>query len=542
MPSSENRIARLTDLLPDDYRHTWVELSSVLGYPLQLFNLRNDLEKLLSLQGHINNNPTSPEFFKHWFSLVDYLKLNEKSLSSKLDLPGGRFPTTRRGGRYGNQYEGHFPDHPLLACLNQTFDESTHTAGTFFRIELIIFARQQYSKPDQTTYLATYADDVRKAARPTTDGHTIFKRLGNIKAPIEQWNNFAMQELQKISKEDTSTSKKISRLSNRFLRLIKSTATDQSSRQQVPKVIKSDGWCRSYIDNSGDANDSADTYQRPLQIRIPISPPLIETEDIDLVGLDPDFVHFDIADDVPSDGLVPLRAVEQQQQRYTNYRTALANQRLPYAWNQLNEYEVSVLVTELRQDLASDDHEVKVQALLTSLTLIIGNHIHHILEMPLYDHQSKDCLLEGSFRVRYVRPAHMSYVPTDEQMDYLRAHTSYVQQPLPQEIKKPLHTMLSRSVKSVGESFGIDAQTGERLVREYLQKLRDTHHVRLTVGRVRNVLANGMMKITGDKTLVHLLTSKQTDMPPAGAYYISFDVNRAVNAYKNTVDKFFNRD
>jgi len=234
--------------------------------------------------------------------------------------------------------------------------------------------------------------------------------------------------------------------------------------------------------------------------------------------------------------------------RYSNYRTAIGNQRLPWQWDNLNSIEIELLVSSIVAQ-ANEKKLTRNQSLgsfLVWLTLLKGQSLANILEFGwgrASDHQSG--ILFGLIYRRKITTATYAYEPKSEESKLLEKHHLYVDlkllPPYPAlinhcELLNPEEKSLKTKDLKIKDLFGLNEENADKYAREYLATIRTRTH-RLLIGRIRNVLGQQLMNLTNDPVLTHLISALETDMPPTGVYYTSYQVDELKNAYHKAVKR-----
>jgi len=78
----------------------------------------------------------------------------------------------------------------------------------------------------------------------------------------------------------------------------------------------------------------------------------VSSDEVDAAALDPDSYYVEPQKDTPADEPLPLQALESLNVRYSNYRSSMDNQRLPWTWDRLNHFEIAALLESVHQSSA----------------------------------------------------------------------------------------------------------------------------------------------------------------------------------------------
>lgn len=256
-------------------------------------------------------------------------------------------------------------------------------------------------------------------------------------------------------------------------------------------------------------------------------------------------IQPDIAADEPAPS-VPSQALEV---RYTNFRTALDNQRLPWTWDRLNPMEMAILIKAIREADKCEDRKQREGASLAWLMLATGKQLPQLLQLVLAqfledaEQQTGDALIEGGTWCHYIFNQPQSYSPKPKQKAWLAKHVNrvplYIPTPLPSVlVNSVFQQMKPRTTTTLGGALSLSLPEADEIFRSFLASVRD-RRVRLLPGRIRQVLENELMQITGDKVLTYLIAGLPTEMPPAGVYYTAYRADIAQRAYSDAIKHFF---
>lgn len=271
------------------------------------------------------------------------------------------------------------------------------------------------------------------------------------------------------------------------------------------------------------------------------------TADGNVEGLPPAVLHVVPQSDTPIDEPAPLASLNAVAVQYTNYRTAMDNQRLPWSWDSLNRFEVGSLITVLNdttylKNLSPQDNKA---AFLIWLLLLTGKTVKEVLRFYLGEKKLQcDSLMPGGvIWRRYFRCPPHAFSPSPHQDFVLEKTAAFMELP----ISPPLPTMLAElglgkkahfPECNLGTYINFDSSGAEKAIRQFLTQHR-TRDIRLLPGRIRRVLAQELMRITNDPVITHLISSLPTDMPPMGIYYTTYSADVLRQVYKDAISNIF---
>lgn len=271
--------------------------------------------------------------------------------------------------------------------------------------------------------------------------------------------------------------------------------------------------------------------------------------DINTAALAPDAVRVVPQQATAADQPVNLAAIQSLEVRYTNYRSAMDNQRLPWSWDCLNHFEISALRSALNEsaDLEHATISEKLGAFFVWLLLATGQTIEQILQLGLVNStNNRGSILPGPIYRRYIHPPPYAFHPSKEQSSFLLGHAEYIDIALPPPFPALIGELgltdssvkLIKQQHNLGEHLKLKEQEADKVVRQFLEAHR-TRTMRLLPGRIRNVLGAEIMRISNDPVATHHLTALPSDMPPSGVYYTSFSRDVLKRIYEEALTRIF---
>lgn len=243
---------------------------------------------------------------------------------------------------------------------------------------------------------------------------------------------------------------------------------------------------------------------------------------------------------------IKAQAIEALEVRYTNYRTAMDNQRLPWTWDCLNPIEVRSLVRSLSDPTEGADNNNAQCKFLVWLILLTGQPLSEILNFALSDQSAAinvNGLIQGRFWQRKISTPPQAFTAKKQHAICLEKHTETVTFELPKRVANlaaaigiPENNPVSRNHVRLGAALHLDSEMTEHRVRSYLEQLRG-RDLRFLLGRLRKVLPKEIMCVTQNAVLTHLITASPTDAPPSGVYYSAFPIEHLQAAYEAAVQR-----
>lgn len=270
------------------------------------------------------------------------------------------------------------------------------------------------------------------------------------------------------------------------------------------------------------------------------------SDDVNTEATAPEIKTAYAQEDLPSDAAPTPQPIEALEIRYTNYRTAMDNQRLPWAWDCLNPLEVSSLVSALVTPQNTENNESRLSRLLVWLMLLTGQSLSEILNFTLLDRANStqtNGLIQAKYWQRRIPVPVQAYKPQSDHSNFLCTHADTVLFELPERVTKLAAALgllnvgsPSRSPLRLRDVLFLNLEQADHLVRKYLELLRG-REMRLLVGRLRKVLSKEVMLSSQNPVLTHLITALPTDAPPSGVYYSAFSVTQLQAAYNEAVNR-----
>ena len=271
---------------------------------------------------------------------------------------------------------------------------------------------------------------------------------------------------------------------------------------------------------------------------------LRSTSEENTEGNAPEIISAYHQESIASDEPAKVQAIEALEVRYTNYRTAMDNQRLPWTWDCLNPFEVRALIASLSQPCDPTDNNNIQCKFIVWLILLTGQPLAEILNFALMDQiglTQEPGLIQGRRWQRRIPLPSQAFVPKAHQAASLGSHTETVTFELPECVTNLAAILGLQNTYSgahnhmrLGGALRLDVKKAEQMTRGYLELLRG-RELRLLLGRLRKVLSKEIMRITQSAVLTHLITALPTDAPPSGVYYSAFPVERLQAAYDGAV-------
>lgn len=531
------------------------EVISVINYPLSVSGLSQSLRAVQNLIPFLKVvNPSNFNIWENWESGIPFLIKVAEDLEQEIvtkPLPEKR---SRWLGKIST-YKVH-----LLAAIEQPYEDASDSSYINPALAILLAAsRLKIADQNALENLNRLSDFVRKAADGNSSNLNLLKQYI---PPLtlskgSSWLK-AAQEIRKPKKSFTNTYRKtIPSSVNSIVYLYEKLwelepklkpAENEGLKRKVnylntltsKDALNETPGGEVFLEASTKLSDEP-TLNRQRRPRVNLFHQLYKDENLDVEGLGPLTGQIEVFDDVPADQPIPLVAIQSLDVRYTNYRTAMDNQRLPWSWDCLNKIEIAAIVEILGKNSLVDSTlaEYKIGHFLTWLMLLTGQNVKQILQINLVEcphHQS--ALMPGYLYRKYIQLPPYAFKPNNDQQNCLANHHDHLDLSLPapyphlmHEISLGgLHDSSAGNAVNISIFLGLSEESAEAEVREFLSKHRK-RNMRLSIGRVQNVLASEVMAVSGDPVITHMLSAKPTDMPPSGVYYSSISEDHLRRIY-----------
>lgn len=276
-----------------------------------------------------------------------------------------------------------------------------------------------------------------------------------------------------------------------------------------------------------------------------IRAPRPSTATSNTTGLAPEQHIVTVQPHVQHDKALPSMGAQQMEVRYANYKTIMEHQCSKWDWNQLNGYEVNVLMNAVLQVNERDNETLKKGAMLAWLRVMTAQSLSRIFASTLNrNRQPYDAFYhDGTWAHFIARPPH-AFTPNTKQAGQLVDHARYVALPLPTPYPFGYHDLLDQirhrgySITTLGDLLGMDVNEGDECVRQFIKTHR-TRKARLYPERIKKILGNTLMQLTGDKVLTHYLSTLPESMSPIGAYYLAYGLDKTQHIYTCATDQIY---
>ena len=533
MPAHQNdNTVALWRLLPSGDRPVLRQVYDALSLPRDLANLEADVLDLISMletarELHLEGPPG-------WLDTL--VRLRQKIIERRDDL--GPFPRTLRKPRTGNRYDGQFHDHAVIGCLVQEFRPranrgSLSRVSSLLKVALINAA----SRDPGSARVVRLADEFRRMSRRGKAGYEILEQIEPLMDradPLQEARNLLLAY--KVGSSDEAVKEAV----RTFMALL---ADGPSSRKPASRNLSPHpaGAKRRVLFSI--ERERPDDGKLPGPRQIAVLDDRGESEAGSNSGVVPEVLIYNRADDVSPGQLLTPHQIECAEHRYSNYRTAIDNQRLPYAWDALNPLEQEQLTSYLLRELKDAQSKRKPEALGLLCMLIMGKRVDELIGIPLRSASDKDYFEAPSQWTRHLSDPPHAYMPDEAVAEVLLPSVRSIPLPIPDLIAEQLAVIFAQSSESFGEALEkiLEVPLGdfEARLRQFLSELRAMGQGRITLGRISNSLPAAMMQVCGDKVLTHFMTGRESDLPATGVYYGHYPLEYCATVYKRSLELMF---
>lgn len=524
-PKNDNT-AVLLRLLSDADRRVIRHVYDSLSLPRDLTNLETDvadLIKLLKSASQVDGLlvPTG------W--LESLTRLQALITERRDDL--GPLPRSIRGKRTGSRYGGQL-EHALIGSLIQEFNPPVDRPALLLKICLL----NRASIAAQSAQLPLRADMLRRASRPGTHGYDILRQMARV---MEKGDSFGEAKNCLMACKSGSTNKTVRETAHAFLALLTDGPPSRKPGQKISPPPPFRGReQRLFAFNREPPEDGM--RPRPRQVAVLTTG---QSEGDTHSYEEHETQLYDRAEDVSPSELRTHPDAEKTERRYSNYRTATDNQRLPYAWDTLNPLEQVQVGSYLLGILKNPQSEMKAEAIGILCMLITGKRVDELMELPFGERTESDHFESQYTWKRQIEEPIDAYVPEEPAIDALLPTAESVALPIPDAIATGLEVMFEGAYGTFGEAieniYAIPPNEYEARLRSFLSNIRIAGLKRITLGRIVRSLPTAMMQICGDKVLTHIMTGQGTDIPPSGVYYGHYSLERCIKVYREAVELMF---
>jgi integrase len=465
-------------------------------------------------------------------ALVDAAIKSEIKIAESLCTPSH---SKLKAGKRNSVY-GPYKDVPLLALIVEEADPDK--LPKVLPLKAILFAVQALSAipNSRDEYFAPHCDKVRLAHGKASP----FSMVPAWHAGSDDWALQFYNICQQLgvayhnNRRGSSypyESNILYRLGKRYEALLGSVTTTSVPTSQ-PDITE-------FSIEDVDGESKFEKIDRLLKITVP----LVSNAHVDNLAAAPHQVRAILTADIAADQMPSSVASQQNEVRYTNYRTRSKKQFLPWAWDALNPIEISHLLSAVLN--ASEEHAKG--AALSWLMLFTGLPLKEILGLELAERVSgKSGIDSGGNWHRVIPLLRSAFLPDEKQQKKLEQHTNRVPlmmpMPYPDWLQRNISNLIGDTTIFLSTFFSQESEStsAEAELRNFLESIRISHDGRYSPGRIQKVLATNIMSASGDTVIVHLITGLPTDIPPVGAFYAAFDVNRIISVYQEAITRIFN--
>jgi len=541
--SEEFTTSRFISTLPHNLREVAKEIQTTTSFPEHVEGLSNVLGLILPLMSLVRIiDGSNKKVWGEWENAIPELKSRARKYEDNIK-------TKRKSGKNKNPWLYRRPSQPLLALLaddSETDDEKLKLRLPPLRATML---SAFYNKPCGHKYFFNLEDlcaAIRTNRGPSKDsliqkyipeikGHDDFEWPSNVFCANFPYVLPLIADDFRIRSEYPAKDYWL----HQFRQLLKFLyASENAPTKFNIEYDDSDNGDLYDIDNK----DKPKKTSHGKRIKIYIKPQ--ETDDFSDKISEPDIETAVILEETLANELAVSLPSLNLEVKYTNYRTSLENQSLPYAWDQLNNFEIYTLISAIRKSDLSNDEEYIKGAFLSWLLVATGQPLQDLLSFIWLSENSNGLANNGAW-VRTVPELHKPFKPDTTQINFLSEHSLNILLYLPRPFPKIMSDKISQVTKnnntsqSVSDVFDIEYSKGQEYVRKFLLGQRSTRQARLMPARIRRVLSNKVLQDTGDKVLTYILTGISPDFHHTGNYYTHFSRSFIQAKYKDTINNIF---
>lgn len=501
-----------------DYQEIAKEIIQTLAFPEDLDNLDltlNEVLKLLPLVEKLDYQRRN--VWQAWSRSIPLILvcLSKQEAFDKSKSQKNK-PSSRKNN---NPWYGKFDKCPLPSLLAEVVSEESAESANMIKALLIAASRLCITDPNAQAalpYLGITCNDFRKRYIHGFPQRTVeeFKEwINTVKIPPLSFGRSSrfipdclghLRTIKKAWQLLSALPSKSETPPGLFDEITNTEGnSDETSDQILPLVEKIDSDLG--LDDVLTKSRSQRKTSRPFFLKLEDA--FQAESEVGDIAQEPEYrkiaPQFDCDHDEPSSSL----SAQALGIRYTNYRTAIDNQDLPFGWNKLNKIEVAALVK------AIFEHQSAPGAAFAWLMLFTGQPLSNLVNYKIGNKLSGFDYIDPNFNWmrRIPSPPH-SYSPTDKQQNLLYSNKEYICLPLPNPIPSLLleacaggTKLLANERPTLFQLLGVSDGEVEDQLRDFLAQVRLDRRLRITPGRIRLTLQATLMTITADRVLTHLL-------------------------------------
>lgn len=229
--------------------------------------------------------------------------------------------------------------------------------------------------------------------------------------------------------------------------------------------------------------------------------------------------------------------------RFAGYYYEQNNQHLPVRWGSLNPYEIKHLLGFLETPITAKVPLTQAAQCLIGLVLVTGQSSATLLSSQLNGSLSEQnphnfFLKQGHWYWQHmIPPLRDCYQPKGNIKALVKPVENSLTLPLPKLIEEFLTTLVSNHSCSLEAIFTCNEQELLQEVSAIFSRLNENRRSRITLTRLRRVLFDSLMQVSGDELAAYTILGLDGERPLTGLYYTAFAVTELVDLYRQGMNR-----
>jgi len=225
---------------------------------------------------------------------------------------------------------------------------------------------------------------------------------------------------------------------------------------------------------------------------------------------------------------IPLDTLKFQAQQMVRNR-AMQNQLLPFAWTELNSWDLQRLVGYVFSEEPEDSGDTLLSKIMLGLMLFYGLSTERLAELRLVEEAGGDfagdayLLLEKRLRLHSPGPQYKTPLSPDAEAQAV-SRLNHIDLTIPPPLVRQLERLLERFRPEDDSLFGLEAVPIGRICARALSPLRQGRQDRLILGRVQRYMERLLGSLPGsDLAAASLALGKELYLARTRIHYAAFD-------------------
>lgn len=266
-----------------------------------------------------------------------------------------------------------------------------------------------------------------------------------------------------------------------------------------------------------------------------------EADDSRPGGQEPTTLALHVRDDVLPGELAAAPAAQAQDARLVSYQVADMEQVLRWSWDHLNEHELRLVASTLREQLCVSAAQAP-SALLVATVLATGIPVEDVVNVAISSTPGREGIDAAGRWTRLVPRPPKAWKPATDILARLQPRGETLTLELEPFLASAWSEVIAArpGARTVGQALGLNADTAPARLSEWLQPLREqAPWARLTRGRLWRALRVEVNAVLGNDAAVHFIVGTDRDVPPTSSYYTAAPQADLEAAYRAASARLF---